>query len=165
MTEKQKKLAEDNHNLIYSLLHRMNLNIDDHYGTAAIGLCEAAMAYDSDRGTKFATLAYRCMRNRLSQDHRKASMKKRTGTVVQLDWAIDENGTAPLGTVPARENTEIQAMARDTLRQLFSDPDPRNRKIYYLLGRGYNQQEVAARVNISQSWVSRVQRTAKLATM
>lgn len=62
----QRKLVEDNHNLIYSFLNSRHLSLDaveDWYGTAAIGLCKAALIYDENQGVKFATFAYICMDN------------------------------------------------------------------------------------------------------
>lgn len=62
LTPQQKKLVEDNHNLIYSLAYKKNINLDEFYGDLAIGLCKAALAFDENRG-KFSTLAYTSMYN------------------------------------------------------------------------------------------------------
>ena len=45
MTEEQKKLAEENHSLIYFYARKYNMSkqeFDDMYGILAIGLCKAA---------------------------------------------------------------------------------------------------------------------------
>ena len=61
MTEKQRKLVADNHNLIYSFLIEHGLDVEEFYDLAAIGLCKAAMKYDETRSNVFSTLAYRYM--------------------------------------------------------------------------------------------------------
>lgn len=52
MTEKEKKLCEENYNLVrYTLIHRLHIpiqEIDEYHGTACIALCEAAMAYGDE---------------------------------------------------------------------------------------------------------------------
>lgn len=65
MTDEQRKLAEDNHNLIYAYLLRRGLDQDEYYGIAATGLCKAAMTYKPGKYT-FATYAYSCMRSEIA---------------------------------------------------------------------------------------------------
>lgn len=74
LNEKQQKLVTENHNLIYGYAHQKNLLIDDYYDILAIGLCNAAKAYDENKG-KFSTIAYRCMENEL-RSHRNSEHKK-----------------------------------------------------------------------------------------
>ena len=47
MTDEQRKLVEDNHSLIYLVINNMGLSVEDNYDIAAIGLCNAAIGYDS----------------------------------------------------------------------------------------------------------------------
>lgn len=54
------KMAEDNHNLIYSFIRSKNLDIEEYYGIAAEGLVKASRTYKSEIGT-FSTYAYVCM--------------------------------------------------------------------------------------------------------
>lgn len=45
LTEGERKLVEDNHDLIYMIADCLELEIDDYYGLLAIGLCHAAQKY------------------------------------------------------------------------------------------------------------------------
>ena len=65
LTEKQQRLVENNHNLIYGYLHKNDLNFDDYYDIAAIGLCKASMGYKSVMG-EFSTYAYKCIGNEVN---------------------------------------------------------------------------------------------------
>lgn len=65
LTKEQQNLVESNHNLIYGYLHKNNLNFDDYYDIAAIGLCKASMSYKISKG-KFSTYAYKCMNNEVN---------------------------------------------------------------------------------------------------
>ena len=74
LTKEQQKLVEDNHNLIYSYLHKRHLPVDstsDFYGDAALGLCTAAHIYDASLGFKFSVIAYKAMENEVNYTLRK----------------------------------------------------------------------------------------------
>lgn len=69
LTKEQQQLVEDNHNLIYSYLHKRHLPIDstfDFYGDAALGLCTAAYIYDPSLGFKFSVIAYKSMETEIN---------------------------------------------------------------------------------------------------
>ena len=46
LTEEQKRMVEENHNLIYWYCHKYNLDIEEYYGLFAIELCRAVQLYD-----------------------------------------------------------------------------------------------------------------------
>ena len=60
----QKKLFEDNHNLIYSYAKKKHISSEKWYDVLAIGLCKAARSFDPDKG-KFSTWAYRFFDNEI----------------------------------------------------------------------------------------------------
>lgn len=69
LTKEQQQLVEDNHNLIYSYLHKRHLPIDstfDFYGDAALGLCTAAHMYNPSLGFKFSVIAYKAMETEIN---------------------------------------------------------------------------------------------------
>ena len=160
MNPEQKKLVEENHNLIHSFLHRGKLSEADYYDLAAIGLCKAAEAYNPSKGYKFSTLAYRCMGNLIGKEFRDSKAKKRQGVVLSYDQIVTDDITF-LDTMESAKNTENEVVSRITLRKLLSGMSPKQREVLCLLSQGYTQQEVAKLVNTSQSWVSRVRIEAR----
>ena len=74
MTIEQKKLVEDNHNLIFSFIYKENLPKDEYYDLCAIALCEAASKYNGT--TNFASFVWRCMRNRVANEYIRLERKK-----------------------------------------------------------------------------------------
>lgn len=70
LTLDQQRIVSENHNLIYSLANKKNINLDEYYDVLAIGLCKAAIAFDNTKG-KFSTLAYTVMLNEYKQELRK----------------------------------------------------------------------------------------------
>lgn len=68
LNDEQRKLVEQNHNLIYSAMRKFGIrrqDFDDYYGFAAIGLCKAAIDYDKTRSKSFSTYAYLCIQNEI----------------------------------------------------------------------------------------------------
>lgn len=46
LTEEQKAFAEENHNLIYTFLHKKNLSFDEYYDVVVMGYLKAVANYD-----------------------------------------------------------------------------------------------------------------------
>ena len=60
LNDKQRELAEANHDLIHIILEDRGLDLNDTpdwYGAAAVGLCEAAKMYTEDVGMDFRAFA------------------------------------------------------------------------------------------------------------
>lgn len=73
LNDEQRKLVEQNHNLIYSAMRKFgvrNEKFDDYYDVAAIGLCKAAIYYDESKNTTLSTLVYSCVQNELYKQFR-----------------------------------------------------------------------------------------------
>ena len=64
LTDEQRKLVEDNHNLIYFYMNFKKVDPDESYHDLAMGLCKAARTYNPKKGA-FSTYAMKCMENDL----------------------------------------------------------------------------------------------------
>lgn len=67
LNDEQRKLVADNHNLIYQYLIDNNLPQDEYYDIVAIGLCKAALKYDTSKGA-FSTYVYKTVRNIINNE-------------------------------------------------------------------------------------------------
>ena len=74
LNDEQRKIVENNHDLIYGYAHKMGISIDEYYDILAIGLCKAAKAFDESKG-RFSTLAYCCMKNEMCRYYEGISKK------------------------------------------------------------------------------------------
>ena len=93
LTDDQRKLAEDNHRLIYGYAYKKQLDIDEYYGILAIGFCKAAKAFDNSKRA-FSTFAYACMENEVLMYLR--SLNRKSNIPCAMMVSIDEQGSENL---------------------------------------------------------------------
>lgn len=156
LNDAQRKLVEDNHNLIYSYLKVHNLSMDaveDWYGTAAIGLCQAALAFDEKRGTQFSTLAYACIDNEVKRVMRQS--KKNIIAYVSLDDSINESGYSLSDVIPDNEDCYFPIYlneAIDIANRSLTDKE--KRIVELVINSGLSQRKVADMIGVSRETVS-----------
>ena len=142
--------------------------IEDLISIGTIGLIKAVRTYCPDKNIKLATYASRCIENEILMFLRKASNKGGEISIdepLNVDW--DGNELLLSDILATGENTVSEAMEReDEIRCLMAcidRLDERDRKIIRMRfglggGREYTQKEVAVRLGISQSYISRIEK-------
>lgn len=140
LTEEQRKIVEDNHNLIYGYCYKYNLNVEEYYGDLAIALCEAAQTYKEEKSKfttyvylKFGTTIKYLLRNQ-EKDRYKANYN-----IIGLDEKI------------SIENPNISDISAD----LIIDDVTNNNDVGKLLLQGYNQSEIGKILHYSQASIFR----------
>lgn len=157
----QRKLVEDNHNLIYSYLkkHNLSLNaVEDWYGTAAIGLCKAALYFDENRGRNFSTFAYLVMDNEVKQVIRKNY--KCIVDTCSLDSTTNDKEGYLYDIIPDDRDFTTEIYLQDAIDIASKGMSDRDKLIVKLIIEGgYSQAKIAAKLGLSQSHVSRIYNT------
>lgn len=164
MTEEQKLLVENNHNLIYFMIHKMNESVEEYYDLAAIALCKAAISYQSDNGS-FSNYACRCIRNEILLDHRARMMPKRwmneylisydAPSVVQNE---DGEESILLDQLKSFESVENEALSRIMYLEVVAELGKTDSKVLKFFEMGLKQREIAEIMGVTQANVSRVKR-------
>lgn len=163
MTDKQKKLAEENHNLIYACLKKYNLPVDEFYDIAAIGLCKAAILFNEEKGYSFSTLACHIINNELKMCFRKNVQKSAIpfdcllyyqDTVSDVDGHIKEI----LDFMPDNVNVESEVITNIVIEELAGKLSERDRLVFDMLMLGYRQIDICSVVGLSQPQISRIKR-------
>ncbi|MBO5494439.1 MAG: RNA polymerase sporulation sigma factor SigK [Eubacterium sp.] len=141
---------------------------DDLISIGTIGLIKAIDSFNADKGTRLATYASRCIENEILMHFRSA--KKSAGDVYLSDTLeIDKDGnpltiedTISIETDMA-DNLDKKIAWRKAVQIINSLENDREREII-ILRYGLNnkkpltQREVAQRLNISRSYVSRIEK-------
>ena len=169
--EARQTLIERNLRLVVYIARRFEntgINIEDLISIGAIGLIKAINTYKNDKNIKLATYASRCIENEILMYLRKNANRK--GEVsfdepLNTDWdgnellLSDVLGTdADVVMRPIEEDVE-----RDLLAAAIRALSPREKQIITLRfglggGKEQTQKEVADRLGISQSYISRLEK-------
>ena len=169
--EARKTLIEHNLRLVVYIARRFEntgINIEDLISIGTIGLIKAVGTYQPAKNIKLATYASRCIENEILMHLRKtASLKSEVpfDEPLSTDWNGNELLLSDiLGT---ESDLVMRPMEEDADRQLLADAleklTQREREIITLrfgLGgrREHTQKEVADRMGISQSYISRLEK-------
>lgn len=148
MTNKQKQLAELNHNLIYSYAHFKNLSVDKWYGLLAESLCKTAMVYDESRG-EFSTLFFQIAGCDVHNERRKMQTIGRKHDVDKKP--VDEHN------IITCDYDQQHLIVLDHIKSLDSSME----KLIDLKVAGLTSREIADVLGVSQSTVNLRLRTLK----
>ena len=164
-------LIERNLRLVVYIARRFEntgINIEDLISIGTIGLIKAVNTYRSDKNIKLATYASRCIENEILMHLRKTAPQKSEVSFdepLNTDW--DGNELLLSDILGTDEDLVLKPIEDDVDRQLLMDAvdklTARERTIITLrFGLGgreeKTQKEVADRMGISQSYISRLEK-------
>lgn len=145
-------------------------NQEDLISIGTIGLIKAIDSFNPENGARFATYAGKCLQNEILMHFR--SQKKTSGEVYindPIDTDKDGNPLTYIDIIKVDDNIAAELDAKITgskaLRIIANELDERERAIiilrYGLSGKpAITQREVAQRLKISRSYVSRIEKSA-----
>lgn len=164
-------LIEHNLRLVVYIAKRFEntgVGIEDLVSIGTIGLIKAINTFRPDKNIKLATYASRCIENEILMYIRKISGARCEISIdepLNVDWDGNE---LLLSDVLANDEDNViyeleQRQEKETVRRAVATLDPREREIiemrYGLDGRReMTQKEVADRLGISQSYISRLEK-------
>jgi len=139
LTDEQRIIVTENHKLIYWMINRKHLEMAEYYDLLALELCYAVAKHDPSRGSLANYYKLRC-EGVLYKEYRKSQAQKRT----HLTETLESNFTVPIYD---------DYSAFKLIEDIIDDP---NYLIFMLKSTGYSQCEIAKKLNISQSFVSKI---------
>ncbi len=165
------KLIEHNLRLVAYIAKKFentSIEFEDLISTGAIGLIKAVRTFKVDKNIRLATYASRCIENEILMQIRKTTKIKND---VSLDKPLcedyDGNQLVLSDIIPCEDDLEVKTIDepadKQLLYQLIAKLNNREREImilrYGLLGQQeLTQREVAIKLGISQSYISRLEK-------
>ncbi len=170
-SEGKNRLIEHNLRLVVYIAKRFentNIGIEDLVSIGTIGLVKAVESFCPDKNIKLATYASRCIENEILMYIRKCAGRRGEMSIdepLNVDW--DGNELLLSDVLAGDEDNilyEIEANEeKETLRAAVAALPPREREIIELRfgllgGEELTQKDVADRLGISQSYISRLEK-------
>jgi len=171
----KQRLIEHNLRLVVFIARRFEntgVNLEDLISIGTIGLIKAINTYRRDKNIKLATYSSRCIENEILMHIRKIANQK---TEISLDEPINmdyDGNELLLADILGTEEDMILRPLEDEvdlviLRQAVRELPEREREIIYMrFGLGgrkeQTQKEVALKMGISQSYISRLEKRIML---
>lgn len=142
--------------------------MDDYISIGTIGLIKAVETFDADKQIKLATYASRCIENEILMYLRKLSNQRNEVSLDEpLNTDYDGNELLLGEVLGTDDNTVMQPLEEETdrlvLRKAVNRLPGREKDIITLRyglngGKEQTQKEVADRMGISQSYISRLEK-------
>ncbi len=171
----KQRLIEHNLRLVVYIARRFEntgVNLEDLISIGTIGLIKAISTYRRDKNIKLATYASRCIENEILMHIRKiAGQKAEVSLDEPINMDYDGNELLLSDILGTDEDMILRPLEDDVdlcvLRQALSELPPREREIvlmrYGLYGyQELTQKEVAQKMGISQSYISRLEKRIML---
>ena len=169
--EARNKLIEHNLRLVAHIVKKyyaMAADQEDLISIGTVGLIKGVSTYRPDKNVRLATYASRCIENEILMYLRKLGAQKTEVSFdepLNTDW--DGNELLLSDVLGTDEDEVCRALEDDAERRVLMEAvstlEGREREIILLRfglldGREYTQKEAAARLGISQSYISRLEK-------
>ena len=174
-TEARNKLVEHNLRLVAHIIkkyYQTSANQDDLVSIGTIGLIKAVNTFKPDKNIKLSSYASRCIENEILMHFRN---NKKSAQDVSLNDTIDTdkdgNPLTLMDIMPSDENIADDIDTKIHIEKLSKYIDetlsPRERQVivyrYGLFGKDIlTQRELAQKLGISRSYISRIEKKALL---
>ncbi len=169
------KLIEHNLRLVAHIIKKYHSDArdqDDLISVGTIGLIKAIRTFDTDKGVTLSTYAARCIENEILMYFRS---QKKNGAEVFIDDPIDtdrEGNSIRLLDIICSEEDTMETISKlienEKLRKYILKSLTKRERSIIVMRYGLDnktpktQREVATKMNISRSYVSRIEKRALL---
>lgn len=171
--EAYKVLIEHNLRLVAHIVKKYNGSeeADDLISVGSLGLIKAINSYKLNHGTQFSTYAAKCIENEILMLLRVNKKHKNTISIEDVLGADDDENELALEDIMADENEDVE---KNAMNSILSEKlnvklkETLSKREYQIICMRYGlngmpaltQREVAAKLKISRSYISRLEKKA-----
>lgn len=173
--ELESKLISANCKLISFIIIKnfsnINIYFDDLYSVGSLGMIKAIRAFDLKRDNKFSTYAIRCIENEILMEIRKQK-NRNSEYSLSAPYGLDKDGHELKyeDTIQDEQDIMLKVIEKDQKDFYINfisnnkNLDKKQKKVILyrsgLLGEPVKQQELAKKLNVSRSYISRIEKEA-----
>lgn len=146
LSELDKSMAVENHNLIYGFLHRYGYSIDEYYNIAVFGFLHGIQVYNrrNDLQKKYNLAFIICqymrseIRNHLKAENAQKRKPKEKTISLDADYVDKEN----LYNIIGGKSAEVEVIEKELITEIMKKFSKIQRKIVQMKIEGYSNKEV-----------------------
>lgn len=139
-TEEEKRLAEQNHNLVYQFLRTHNYSMEDYYNTVVFGYLKGIQKYcryvGNNTENNLDGICWNCMRSEMKSHFKMETAKKRQPAEIIIK------------KIPSAED---EVLVTEILKSVMENLTIRQQNIIALKMFGYSNAEICLMMEISKS--------------
>lgn len=155
LTEMEKRMAEENHNLVYSFLHRHGYSIEEFYNVVIFGYLRGIQVYNRKEDIrKKYQLAFICERNMLAETKdyfRSQNSQKRKPMEITVSLDINYAETDNIYNLVAGKSVEDEVLESKQVDEMMENLSEVQRDILKLKLEGYDNKEILSLLGIPSS--------------
>lgn len=145
LTAREKRLAEENHNLVYSFLHQNSYSIEEYYNIVIFGYLKAVQAWcrSVKKRKKYclSTLTWLYMRAEVGNHFRTGNYQCRKPTEGIISFDAEYAETENLYNAVGGESVEDGVLEEELLNDIMENLSELQKKITQLKINGYSNKE------------------------
>ena len=163
MNDQQRELAAKNISLVAFTIDRMGIKYNPFFVYADTvmagyeGLCNAAMKYDPSRGYSFSTFAMACIKTEINHMYSRYQHcgRDKHHFYIALDYKPD--GDKPLYELIGEEDESLVVVeSKIVLQEAIEKLKPIEKTVLKMKRDGMLQTDMAQRLGVTQSYISRI---------
>lgn len=161
LTNDQRKLAEENHDLVYAFLQYNHLPESTYYDIVIFGYLCAVQEYSENpklHRYSFTTIAWKKMQRELTDYYKYLSREKRSVQIVSLQESSSDNNSAPLyEEIIGQQDELMEKLEMDLLLHALAAKLPhRQMRIIRMKLAGAKMHEIAKTEHITFQDINRL---------
>lgn len=171
LSSDKEHLVLDNQRLVHYLVQKLGVapnssDYEDIVSIGTIGLVKAAITFDTSKNITFATYASRCINNEIFMHYRKAN---KYANDISIDEPIGDDGEGKeltlVDTIADPDSNFVEKIVDKeefikVVGTVLNCLEGKHRIALLYLMADVSQREIAEKLNISQSYVSRIEAKA-----
>lgn len=155
LTEMEKRMAEENHNLVYSFLHRHGYSIEEFYNVVIFGYLRGIQVYnrreDVRKKYQLAFICERYMSVAVGNYFRSKNAQKRKPMEITVSLDINYAETDNIYNLVGGKSVEDEVLESKQVDEMMENLSEVQRDILKLKLEGYDNKEILSLLGIPSS--------------
>lgn len=164
LMEEEKKLAEENHNIVYAFLKYYGYSIEEYYNIAVFGYLKGVQTYyrQNEKGYDLFFICWQYLRTEIKNHFRMENSMKRKPMEKILSLDVEYSEMDNLYNIVKGKSLEDELTEKETVDEVLENLSEIQRKIAEMKMEGYKSKEIYGVLELSPATYFREVKKIKL---